>query len=293
MSEPTDVAPPDSYTFTRPEGLLAHYTKASTAFENILPGKLRLSPYRLMRDPAENKDILPNICSLRPAPDDDRAIEEVYAQIKAARNRMRVLSLTRDTEDGGDSYPEFDCCWSRPRMWEQYGDEHRGACLLFSKSCLERAICKAWPDERTRNMRNVVYKREGNTEIVRRGLNGDQILSADQILGEEHPARAVDDYIRTNSDAFFFLKSDDFATEWEYRVVLAAGNDKYAYLDYRDSLVGVVLGERFPLWKDPGAIKACEQVEVRLGWMHWSNGRPHVSRVRPREERAASRFDDP
>jgi hypothetical protein len=46
-----------------------------------------------MRDPAENKDILPNISSLRPSPDDDRAIEEVYAQIKAARNRMRVLSV--------------------------------------------------------------------------------------------------------------------------------------------------------------------------------------------------------
>ena len=52
MKERTEAAGPDGYTFTKPEGLLAHYTKASTAFEHILPGKLRLSPYRLMRDPA-------------------------------------------------------------------------------------------------------------------------------------------------------------------------------------------------------------------------------------------------
>jgi hypothetical protein len=146
MSEPTDPAPPEDHTFTRPEGLLAHYTKASTAFEHIMPGKLRLSPY-LMRDPAENKDILPSIVSRGDRPIADRAISEVYRYIKAVRDRMRVLSLTRDTEDRGH-FPSFDCCWSRPRMWEQYGDDHRGACLLFDRSRLEHAIREQWPDER-------------------------------------------------------------------------------------------------------------------------------------------------
>jgi Protein of unknown function (DUF2971) len=168
-------------------------------------------------------------------------------------------------------------------MWEQYGEKHRGVCLLFDRPRLERAIRDEWPDERSRYLDNVVYKRDGNSEIVRRGLNGDQGLNADQILGDEHPARAVDDYIRTNGDAFFFLKSDDFATEYEYRVVLAAGDDEYACIDYGDALVGVVLGERFPKRRRQRAIEVCSKKgeKVKLGRMCWKNGRPHVLRVWP------------
>ena len=59
---------------------------------------------------------------------------------------MHLLSLTGDAEDRGE-FPGFDCCWSRPRMWEQYGDVHRGACLLFDRTRLERAIREQWPDE--------------------------------------------------------------------------------------------------------------------------------------------------
>ena len=106
------------YTFTKREALLAHYSNASSVFEHILSsGKLRLSAYRLMRDPAEKKDIGPSICSLRPSPEDDQATEQVYALIKS-RDGMHLLSLTGDAEDRGE-FPGFDCCWSRPRMWEQ------------------------------------------------------------------------------------------------------------------------------------------------------------------------------
>jgi hypothetical protein len=31
---------------------------------------------------------------------------------------MHLLSLTGDAEDRGE-FAGFDCCWSRPRMWEQ------------------------------------------------------------------------------------------------------------------------------------------------------------------------------
>lgn len=274
MSEPTDAPPPDGYTFTRPEGLLAHYTKASTAFEHILPGKLRLSPYRLMRDPAENKDIYPSM-SWRADRPSTLVIPEVITRIKAARDQMRVLSLTRDAEDRGGSSSGFDCCWARPRMWEQYGDDHRGACLLFDQARLERAIRQQLPDEGARHLGNVEYGREASAEVFRRQVD------ADAILEDEDPARAVADHVHANRDAFFFLKSDDFATEYEYRVVLTAGDDgdDYAWIDYGDALVGVVLGERVPEWQRPGAIEACSTLEVKLGRMDWRYGRPHVLRV--------------
>jgi hypothetical protein len=264
------------YTFTEPEGLLAHYATASAAFEHILPtSRLRLSPYRLMRDPVENKDILPSIAWSGDPPDADRAIQEVYAHLTAARDRMRVLSLTHDA-DPRSEYSGFDCCWARPRMWEQYGDVHRGACLLFDRPALERAVRDAWPPEHA-YMRDVDYTREG----IATGRGPVRTLIDERIFVGKERAQAVADYVEARHDAFFFLKSDDFATEYEYRVVLAAGDDEYAYIDYRDALVGVVLGERFPPWQRPAAITACEPLEVKLGRMHWEHGRPHVLRVHP------------
>src|SRR5215207_6633932 len=111
MAERTEAAGPDGYTFTKPEGLLAHYTTASAAFDILPTGRLRMSPYRLMRDPVENKDILPSIAWRGDPPDAGRAIDDVYGQLKAARNRMRVLSFTRDADRRAE-YAGFDCCWS-------------------------------------------------------------------------------------------------------------------------------------------------------------------------------------
>jgi hypothetical protein len=74
MSKPTDAAPSEDYTFTRPEGLLAHYTDAAAAFEHILPEqRLRMSPYRNMRDPVESQDILPAISWSGDRPGAERA----------------------------------------------------------------------------------------------------------------------------------------------------------------------------------------------------------------------------
>jgi Protein of unknown function (DUF2971) len=268
--ERRDVIP--DYRFTKREGLLAHYTNASAAFEHILPlGTLRLSPYRLMRDPAENKDFLPSIGMRGDPPQAGQAIDDVYALLKTARDRMRVLSFTRDAEERG-RFPGFDCCWARPRMWEQYADDHRGVCLLFDPAALKRAIAEQWPTDST-YMHDVDYTREG---IV--GARGRTFIDERMFEGKER-AQAVADYIEARRDVLFFLKSDDFATEYEYRIVLAAGGDDYAHADYGDALVGVVLGERFPTWQRPGAVQECSKIEVKLGRMHWAQGRPHVLRL--------------
>jgi hypothetical protein len=48
-------------------------------------------------------------------------------------------------------------------------------------------------------------------------------------------------------------------------VVLAAGDDDYAHINYGDSLVGIVLGQRFPKWERPAAIAACSELAMKLG----------------------------
>ena len=112
----------------------------------------------------------------------------------------------------------------------------------------------AWPRERT-YMRDVDYSREG----IAASRGPIRTLIDERIFEGRERAQAVAEYVADRHDAFFFLKSDDFATEYEYRVVL---------------------GERFPEWQRLAAIAACSDLALKLGRMHWEHGRPHVFRVR-------------
>jgi Protein of unknown function (DUF2971) len=107
-----------------------------------------MSPYRKMRDPVESQDVLPVISGWGDPPGADSAPWAVLEDVKATRDAMRVLAFSRDVGDGVGVRPGFDCCWARPRMWEQYGDNHRGACLLFDRDRLEAFLQNGVGDER-------------------------------------------------------------------------------------------------------------------------------------------------
>jgi hypothetical protein len=268
------------YTYQGPESLLAHYTDAAAAFEHILPDeRLRMSPYHRMRDPVESQDILPTMTWSGDQPGDDLAPFEVLRHIKAARDSMRVLAFSRDARDGGpDIDPVFDCSWARPRMWEQYGDNHAGVCLLFDRTRLEAHV-RTLGEDRT-FIDEVSYDRQGIAASPMRHLSDVRIFDDAQRID------AVTEYVERYRHDFFFLKSDDFATEAEYRIVLRTDDEPavgyttddqgFAYVGYGDALVAVVLGRHFPSWQRPGARAACDAAGVKMLRMWWERGRPFM-----------------
>jgi hypothetical protein len=116
---------------------LFHYTTAERAFEKILlTRRLRMSPYRAMRDPLENKDLHLTFAGRVGESDEDsadfeRAAFEALGMIKTIRDAVRLLSFTVDTEKWETPWGSG---WARPRMWEQYADNHAGVCLVFDKT---------------------------------------------------------------------------------------------------------------------------------------------------------------
>ena len=270
-----------AYTFERPEGLLAHYTDAAAVFEHILPKqRLRMSPYHRMRDPVESQDVLPAISWMGDPPGAEAAAWAVSADIKTARDAMRVLAFSRDAGDGVQLlHPAFDCSWARPRMWEQYGDNHAGACLLFDRGRFE-AVLRNDLGEENLYIGDVRYDREGIA------ASPFQHVMDERILDPEQRQRAVADHIDRYRDDFFFLKSDDFETEAEYRVVLKTEDESpagyttnehgFAYVGYGDALVAVVLGRHFPPWQRAGAREVCG-ARVKMLRMCWDlQGAPYL-----------------
>jgi Protein of unknown function (DUF2971) len=282
-----DGPPPDTpverkYTLNKLEPLYAHYTSAQVAFEHVLPeSRIRLSPYRRMRDPAENKDIVPGTGGYGIDADTfDESVRAMISEIKARRDRCRLLSLTHND---ASAHATFGCCWARPRLWEQYADEHRGVCLLFDIERLMRAMQAAFGARQIQAWyRAVDYTEAGIAGSELRFLRDDRIFDAAQ------RADAITDYIEKNAREFFFLKTDDFKTEHEYRIVIMTGDEsvapapgspvsfagEFAYVEYGDALVAVVVGERFPNWQLLGANRACERANALLGKVGWDHRRP-------------------
>lgn len=252
MASPDDEAAGPAYTFRKPEGLLAHYTKAATAFEHILRTRtLRLGAYADMQDPAENKDIVPGTATYGDREDAEEGWNAAIDAIKQMRDSCRLLCLTHDAVSTRGT---FGCSWARPRMWEQYGDRHRGACLLFDRDRLHAVLEYEGQGHGAFYLGDVRYTEAGIAESATRSIMDDRIFNA------EERDEAIDEYIDTHHRDFFFLKSDDFRSEHEFRAVLLAGDfDDDVHIDYRDALVAVVVGERFPDWQIAGAAEICNE----------------------------------
>jgi hypothetical protein len=267
---PADIAQPGRW--------LAHYTSAATAFEYILPTRrLRLSPYRLMRDPVENKDPLIGTAYFsedvekpdpaRPA----RSLSEANRQVKNIRDGMRLLSLTRDMDSPPGAFLSLGCCWARPRMWEQYADLHRGVCLVFEQDALIAAVTAELGADKVFTG-PVLYTPAGPAQSESRFIVDDRLFDDDQ------REQAVLDHISKFREDFFFLKNDDYASEREFRMVLAAVEQEYAYAAYGDALQAVIFGEKFPDWQVRGAVEICEGAGAEARKLVWSNGTAFAAR---------------
>lgn len=254
---------------SEPGGWLGHYTTAATAFEYIVPeGMLRMSPYRLMRDPAEQRDLFPGAApgqQERPV----HAWLEAVQKLKEERDRVRLLSLTCDVVDYESDAKVFGCCWARPRLWEQYADAHRGVCLVFNRASFEQALQEGLGKDR------VIF---GEVEYTPAGIaeSAATFLTEPRLMDAATRDQAVADYLSNHRQDFFFLKADDWATEHEFRAVLTGSDDEYEFAFYSQALVAVVLGEHFPKWQVAGAREICAEADVALRRVRWRNGRPHA-----------------
>jgi hypothetical protein len=254
--------------------LFYHYTTRCAAFGGILPsGELRFSQYSRMRDPLENQ---------RPRPIGHYAIgsagdltglvaaNERFAEFDAAVARAwettRLLALTEDAEKGYDGDAErFGRGWARARMWEQCAEQHRGVCLLFDRTKLRETILRSLAGQ---NLADACDK------AVRYTPAGPRLPEVDMSALEHGDDDRVRDYIAANRETLFFIKTLDWEAEHEHRFVVTAPSDAHVSVRYDTSLVGVVLGERFPEWQLPSAIAACDAAHVNVAQMIWTSRPP-------------------
>lgn len=252
-----------------------HYTTSELAFAYILGrNELKFSLYQDMRDPLENKDWrFPGAYHGKPD-EPEKAWFEFHVMANRIRERSHLLSFTVDApaEVGGEKEP-FNRGWARARMWEQYAENHRGVCLVFAKDALIKAIMVSLRDQDFALPYHHKVDYDGSAMQA-------PMLPLSELAGKVSAAE-VSRFIEEHHDDLFFLKALDWATEHEYRFVTTSSDGKDLFVDYGDSLAGVIVGEQFPIWQRPAAIEVCERKKVLAKRMDWSMGRPLLGDLRP------------
>jgi hypothetical protein len=270
-----------------------HYTTAEAAFEYIIPDRqLRLTPYSGMRDPLEYKEWEPGDFAgayFKEGLDDDDALvllAKATDALNLVRRKVKVLAMTVDPPESEETPndPLFARGYASARLWEHYAENHAGVCLVFRREELDQRITKAVAGrpQPANGPAAVLYR--GHVQYTTSGWAG-ATSARSLVLGPETlDPLALGRHFEAHHEAIFFLKTRDWATEYEYRFAVLTAGEGYEYIDYGDSLHAVIVGERFPLWQAPGVLELCDEANAEAKQLTWIKEGPFVVPLVPWSE---------
>lgn len=236
--------------FLNSDDAIFHYTKKETAMEYILNDKkLKFGLFHSTNDPHEYKK------RLTPAFGWGDINKSLYLEsmnlIDNTIQNTAFLSFCGNSNNKG---------FKKPRMWSQYGQNHSGICLVFSKESLIKTI----KNELSQNY--LVYHEDVNyKEIDSESLNIDNDnLSVNKVVLNN---------IEKNYQNFLFQKHLDYKDENEFRIILVQKNEMNRYkdilIDISDSLKFIILGDRFPKVYLPTIKDLSSKLNIACKKLHW------------------------
>jgi len=263
---------------------LFHYTKTSTAIEQILhTKKFKLSLLKDTNDPREYKFTLFNIMgwSLKPVTTIN-LLNKVQTVInRILRNETRVMSFCTNKKptlilNDGNTIEDNHACsngWSKSRMWTQYGQNHYGVCLVLSHEELKEAIATYKPIVSASMADFVKYSQKDRISWKATTLDGNR-------LEREGIKKYSCNFIIENYPELFFQKHIDYRDEAEFRVVVLDPNKKLEYIDISSLMRCVIVGDRTPKAYFPLINQMCSALNIESRWAYWDRGKPHLLHCR-------------
>lgn len=214
--------------FIDSEDAIFHYTKKKVFFEKILQNlELRLSPLEVMNDPMEyKKPIFTNTMYGYSNTDKeliDKA-ENLLSNLKLKQCKIACFCSNSDSQTKG---------YLRSRMWSQYGENHEGICLVFSKQDLYNLIDKTYKFEDVKYIEKPFPLLDSDFNYHELKLNSLDIF--------------CDKYFENKYKKLFFTKIIDYRDEAEFRLLKRVKDENiiYDYIPIEKCLKGIIVGDRF------------------------------------------------
>lgn len=219
---------------------VAHYTKLDTVVKYILPSnKIKVGNIKNVNDPYENKINWFDINFK-----DENKYEGINSQAEEHQKLKSILSesikifASTDYEEIKNSAGLSGHIYCRPRMWAQYGDDHKGICLIFNKEKLNSCF---------KNLPNIVKIYSDKVEYL-------EWLDTINSSSKDVEYEEVEEYINDKNKLFeaisensffefkFFRKHYDWKNENEYRWLIISRERRDLFVNFEDSLEAIVLG---------------------------------------------------
>jgi len=224
-----------------PARFVYHYTSADTAITHILPSrKLRLSPYTKTNDPKESKGWqfftgTNENRSLDPYPV-QKISEEMTFAFKA-NTKLFCSSIDGDLQ-GSHLDHINERGFTHPRMWAQYGSNHRGVCFVLDKGDVSNAVRAVGGHEAILFCGAVKYC---NRPVLPNFADSPYGINVDVLerIGQE---AYIKQHLRYHVKRLFFEKARDWRDECELRWVLFNSLKEYVYFDASAAIKGIVFG---------------------------------------------------
>jgi len=271
----------DINEYIKTSDALFHYTKTSTAIEQILyTKKFKLSSLKDTNDPREYKFHLLSIHWSGWSEEDkmfdlqSKAISVIDRILKYECRVMCFCTNNKPTlvlSDGSSIEDEHICSegWSKSRMWSQYGQNHYGICLVLSKKELERVLSEKESQIRAYLANYVKYSQKYGFDWEAIALDGNRLES-----------EGVEEYsfnhVMENSEELFFRKHIDYRDEAEFRVVVFDPNKKLEYLDISSLIKCVIVGDRTHKAYISLINKMCSDINIESRRVYWDKGKSHL-----------------
>jgi len=242
-----------------------HYTSGKTATDYILPSlSLRMSPFTDVNDPRESKHW--------PFKFYARSLEENFdpalflEATRYVRDKSLVLCYSKDHPEGGDN--SLRKGYARPRMWDQYGDKHKGVCLVFDEEELGHAVTR---------MANGRQQFSGEVEYLDSSF-GPMRQDADpyglvylEDVKQRGLSSILEPLIAKFSDSLFFTKHKDWEHESEQRWVVRSEEERVPdFVPILGVLRVVLLGADCPPETERKVIACCRPHNIAVRKVNWN-----------------------
>lgn len=266
---------------------LYHYTPLRTLESVREHMTLRLNPLAWMHDPYESQPVVPQFHLDVTPPEPSHLSEEENAAwlgrdwpkvINEARQRAKIFSVAMDAAPDLSLIENDEPLrraltpqatfqargFARPRMWDQYADHHAGACLVFERRYLQRAIEKTVGTEFHWGCGPIEYARPeygpslGSFEIR-------------QLLEDRLPEAIIENY-----KLCFLEKHADWKDEAEFRYFVLDGTATPLHVEVdAPCIAGLVVGAKFDATKDldcVGAFAEAFEIAHAVRLAIWARG---------------------
>jgi len=198
-----------------------------------------------------------------------------YKKINSIIKNTYICSFIIDSEKETKN-PFKNKGYGHSRMWSQYGDNHQGVCIEFSKSSLVENLKKFIESNKTFTSKiyNISAKPMMYSDIIE---IDEPDMNQINKMDEKHF-----DWLKKNEDEYIFQKNDDYKDENEFRIAFTPDQitDSNSILfPCHNSIKNIYLGDKANMVYLPLIEKYARINNFQIGKILWHNGNPIAKNI--------------